>query len=206
MNFNTGAPDHQLDIEGQGDKVMCDDTVLRIQNGDREAFEMLFRNYYGQLCRFAQNYVFDMSAAEDLVQNFFVRLWEIRAQWEPKGTVESYLFLAVRNRAFDYLKQNRTRMYNHEQLSQENENLDHSTENQFTADEFEAAYKQAVEALPEKCRVIFKMHRQEGMKYEEIANILEVSPKTVEAQIARGLQILRTKLRPWLRDYRPKES
>lgn len=172
--------------------------IKKIQKGNHKAFEELFRSYYAPLCRFVNLYVHDISVAEEVVQGLFVRLWEIREQWNPGGTVKSYLYRAARNRALDYLKHEKVKESHKEKIKQTYQNPKNPTEDSYTTREFEAEVQKAIEDLPEKCRIIYKLHREKGFTYAEIAEVLDISTKTVEAQISRAIKIFREKLKPWL--------
>ena len=164
--------------------------IRRIRDGNERAFEQLFRHYGQALVHFAHTYVRDLSIAENLVQDVFVAVWENRATLNPNRSIKSYLYTATKNRALKHLR--------HEEVTHKNrENIDlysvaPSTPDQLLShDETAAAIGRAIEALPEKCRIVFKMNRFDLLKYAEVAEVLEISVKTVETQMGRALHALR---------------
>ncbi len=170
------------------------DWVARIRAGDGPAFEALFHAYHAPLCAFAYRLVGVRDLAEEIVQEVFLYVWERRETWDVRTSVKSYLFTAVRNAAMSYLR--------HERVvrQREAETVDLFVRPAAAADgrvrtaELVAAVQRAVGRLPERCRLIFTLHREQGLTYSEIAEVLEISPKTVEVQMGRALKALRKAL------------
>lgn len=172
--------------------------IERISEGDRKAFEKLFLKFYDSLCRFAWRFVRSSHISEELVQEVFLEIWELRDSLDPEKNIKSYLYRSVRNKALNHLK--------HEDLADEyNKKIEwlnpspvtqlHSLEEQT---EFERAAKKAIENLPEGARNIYKLSRKDGLTYREITEVLDISPKTVESQMSRALKILRQSLSGYL--------
>lgn len=166
-----------------------------IAAGDQLAFERLFREHYKPLCAFARQYVKDGERAEDLVQDLFFRLWQDREKVSVTTSVKAYLFASVRNRCLNVLATG-ARM---RPLDEEAD--DHGTEEGLSEEERMhrlARVHAAIEALPEERGRIFKLSRYEGLKYNEIAVRLGISPKTVENQMGKALKTLREDLKDLL--------
>ena len=164
--------------------------VRRIRNGNKRAFEQLFRHYGQALVHFAHNYVHDLSIAENLVQDVFVTVWEKRATLNPDRSIKSYLYTATKNRALKHLRHEKVKRKSREKIDLYS--VTPSTpEDLLSHDETAASIGRAIETLPEKCRLIFKMNRFDHLTYAEIAEILELSIKTVETQMGRALHALR---------------
>lgn len=162
-----------------------------IAAGDRSAFEALFRLHYGPLCAFAAHYVKDVDKAEDLVQDLFFRLWMDRERTKVTSSLKAYLFRSVRNRCLNALKvQGRVRSINDE--VDVPADPEERSEEDFT--ERTARVHAAIEGLPEERRKVFKLSRYEGLKYQEIADRLGISVKTVENQMGKALKTLREEL------------
>lgn len=172
-----------------------------IAAGDRKAFEALFRLHYRALCAFAVQYVKDIDRAEDLVQDLFFRLWLDRGKLTITSSLKAYLFASVRNRCLNAVKsQGRVRALDEKDdgvLEEDERSEDEHTERI-------ARVHAAVEALPEERRKVFKLCRFEGMKYQEVAERMGISVKTVENQMGKALKTLREELAdlvpllPWL--------
>ena len=186
-------------MEMPGNRQYEQDLILKIRNNDRGAFETLFRRYYTELCHFVQRYVNEPIICEDLIQELFLRLWLHRYQWEPKGSVKAYLYKAARNKAFDYFRHKKIESeiewetYKLEYLHQE------SQQEQCIDEDLLAAVQKAVNKLPERMKLIFTLSREDGLSYPEIAEVLDLSVKTVETQMGRALKSLREQLSDYFR-------
>lgn len=170
--------------------------IQRLTGNDRGAFEQIFRTYYTDLCKFCLKYVRDEQIAEEIVQEVFINIWERRSSLTITTSIKSYLFTAIRNRSFNYLKL---------QLPKEQKKVDldgvgfieeDSREQEMIMDELREYVNDAIESLPNKCKIIFNLSRNGGMTYKEIAEELDISVKTVENQIGLALKKLRETLNP----------
>jgi RNA polymerase sigma-70 factor, ECF subfamily len=172
--------------------------VERIRGGDEVAFEAFFRAFYEPLCRFAYRLIRDSADAEQLVQDVFMNIWQKRSDWSPPSTVRSYVYRATKNQALNYLR-NRKRRDDLEELEFSNEvPVLSSPQEEYEKKELLEAVQQAIELLPVRCRLVFVLHRHDGLTYAEIADVLDISHKTVETQIGRALKMLRKILSPYL--------
>ncbi len=163
----------------------------RIAAGDRDAFEQVFRTHYRPLCAFALQYVKDGDRAQDLVQDLFVRLWQERERLQVATSIKSYLFAAVRNRCLNALAAT-GRLHPLDEEMHDRPQEDDRTETEHA--ERAARVQAAIEALPEERRKVFRLSRNEGLKYHEIAERLGISIKTVENQMGKALKTLREEL------------
>ena len=178
---------------------MKDSLSLRIKLGDEQAFELFFRKYYVRLCGFVNKFVKDTDEAHEIAQETFVKIWVSREDIDPEYCLQSYLFKIAQNLSLNKLKRIKTEsryleIYKYVYI----ENSDsYSHESLFTR-ELEENVAGAIEKLPPGCRKIFELSRNEGLKYREIAEILKISVKTVEAQMSKALRIMRTELSEYL--------
>jgi len=165
---------------------------------DRETFERLFRREFKGLVLFAIQYVKDYEAAREIVQEAFISLWERKEQINPAKQVKSYLSTTVRNRSLNYLRDHKK--FDSRLLTMENlyplasyQQADHLVER-----ELRDRINLAINELPEKCREVFLLNRNDHLKYQEIADKLRISVKTVETQMSKALQHLRIHLKEYL--------
>lgn len=159
--------------------------------------EQLFRAHYHGLCAHVRDYVYSLDAAEEIVQEVFLRVWDnCRVGASPLPT-RAYLYAAARNHAVSVLRHERV-VKAHEAsavLAGEN-NATHSTiQNDLEADELTRAARTAISRLPDKCRRVFTLSRERGLTYAEIAQVLGISVKTVELHMTRAFKALRAELR-----------
>jgi len=176
-----------------------DDLTLfnSVRTGDRKAFKILFDTWYAPLCHYASHFLNDDEQSEEVVQDFFVKLWEKRGSLTVETSLRHYLFRAVRNQCLNLIRQDKVRKLHalrlHEALL-----VDDAPEAYSVSPEMLLKMEEGIASLPEKRQEIFRMNREEGLKYREIAEKLGISVKTVEAQMGAALKSLREKLRTFL--------
>ena len=166
----------------------------RINKSDQKAFEILFHNYYKILCLFASKLIHDDVAAEEIVQDFFVKLWEKREQITIETSVKNYFFRSVKNYSLNFIQHNKTKIAHAQNLLSEVDN-NFSDDNIYPEPDLFEKIEESINSLPEKRREIFRLSRQEGLKYQEIAQKLNISIKTVETQMSLAIKTLRDKLK-----------
>ena len=158
--------------------------------------ESLFRKYFSSLCVFARQYVYDNDKVKDIVHDVFINIWEKDELYEADALVKGYLFTSVKNRCFNYLRDNKK--FNKEGDEAYNYDMPHQQHNPTEYKELEHIIKNEINKLPDKCKEVFMLSRYEELKYAEIAMRLDISIKTVEAHISKALKILRENLAPYI--------
>ncbi len=160
----------------------------------------MFRAYAETLCSFVSGYVRSRDEAQELVQDLFLWIWEHRYEWEVPGSLRNYLFKSARNRAISWLR--------HGQIEQSfvaralrapdaARGAPEQADQRLVARELAAAISLAIAELPERCQEVFRLNRQQGLSYAEIAALLDLSIKTVEVHMGRALAALREHLAEW---------
>lgn len=167
-----------------------------IQRGDQKAFDALFRRYYPVLCAYGHRFV-DLEDAEEIVQDSLLWIWENRENLFIETSLSSYLFKMIYRKALNKLahidatQRADTRFYEEMQEMLQDTDL-------YQVEELTQRIKNAIATLPESYREAFVMHRFRDMSYKEIAEILGVSPKTVDYRIQQALKQLRVDLKDYL--------
>lgn len=174
------------------------DILFAIRQGNVRVFETVFRKHYQALCNYACGILKDMDDAEEMVQGMFLKLWEQREEIEITVSLKSYLYRAVHNTCLNRLKHLKVQEVYRQHVGEYLENNHESATDLLDKDELEIRISDALEKLPEQCRLIFKMSRFEELKYQEIADRLGLSIKTVENQIGKALKIMRAELSDYL--------
>lgn len=176
--------------------LICD----RIRLGDEQAFELLFRKLYIQLCGFANKYLNDPDQAKEIVMEVFCKIWEGREDLDPQNSLKAYLFKIVQNLCINKLKKRKIETKYSEVYKQVYVDCPESSSahESLCAKELEKNIANAILKLPMECRKVFELNRVEGLKYREIADILHISIKTVEGQMSKALRILRFELSDYL--------
>jgi RNA polymerase sigma-70 factor, ECF subfamily len=158
--------------------------------------EKLFKLYHKELHNLAFNLVRDRDIAKDIIQEVFLKLWQNRERIDFGDQIKHYLFKATSHTALNHLRTTK------KMIPAEAEHLAslhaNSTSDDMDFKEFETRVREAIDRLPPKCKAIYLMSRQEGMRYQEIADTLELSIKTVENQMGIALEKLRKDLKPFL--------
>lgn len=178
----------------QSDPYDEEKMVKRIRKGDERAFEVLFQEHSEELCEFAYSFVQSPEVAEDLVHDVFCDIWDRRDDLTPPGTVKAYLFRAVRNKALNWLKAQRVRKEWKTEKKHEDVKSFESTSAAAECEDLKEALRQAIEELPERRRLVYRMVRNRNMSYAEVAAALDITRKTVENQMGRALKHLRERL------------
>jgi len=166
----------------------------QIKDGNIRAFETLFRSYYEPLCRYAHQFVGSMETAEEIVQDLFYILWKERENLQIITSADGYLYRSVKNKSLQYIEKKRVRE-DYRQTYIKNATIETSTpQEELEYRELEQQIRETLCRLPERRQKIFRMNRMEGKKYNEIARELQISVKTVEAEISKVLRELRSKI------------
>jgi len=175
---------------------MIRDTEIarRIRNGDAGQFESLFRSSYVSLVRFAKTMIKDHDTAEEIVQDLFFRLWQDKENLKIESSLNGYLFRSVHNRCLHFIEHNRVIARHAEEISYNQSENQESPSDILNYKELQEKIARIIEKLPERCGKIFTMSRFEGLKYNEIAEKLSVSVKTVEANMGKALKEFRKEL------------
>jgi RNA polymerase sigma-70 factor (ECF subfamily) len=170
------------------------DIIGRIRQGDKQEFEKLFRSSYVSLVRYAKTLLRDHDAAEEIVQELFFRLWQDRQNLRIESSLNGYLYRSVHNRSLHYIEHQKVVSRHAGEIAAGAELTSEPVTEAIYYSELQARVARVLERLPERCRVIFRMSRFEGLKYNEIADKLAVSLKTVEADMGKALREFRKAL------------
>jgi len=172
-------------------------TVEKTTVLNERSFELLFKEYFSPLCLFALKYVPDMDTSKEIVHNVYLNLWEKRADIRAGTSLKTYLFTSVYNRSLNHIRDHkkfRQGVISEAELGFAGDEVTTGIE----AGELERHITLALGKLPVKCREVFSLNRFEELKYKEIAAKLNISLKTVEAQMSKALKILRDELKDYL--------
>jgi len=170
------------------------DIIRRIRQGDKQEFEKLFRSSYVSLVRYAQTLLRDHDTAEEIVQELFFRLWQDRQTLTIESSLNGYLYRSVHNRALHHIEHQKVVSRHAGEVTSRAELTSEPVTEAIYYSELQARVARVLQRLPERCRVIFRMSRFEGLKYYEIADKLAVSLKTVEADMGKALREFRKAL------------
>jgi RNA polymerase sigma-70 factor (ECF subfamily) len=177
--------------------VLEREMISKLRNGDISAFTSIFSAFYKDLVIFAARFTKDINSAEEIVQDTFVHLWEEHDAININTSLKSYLLKTVNNKCIDW--------YRHEKVKKEHADFvletsiyyEYDTENYVLHSELECKIEEALALLPYEISQVFRMNRFKGLKYQEIAELLGVSVRTIEVRIGKSLHLLRTHLKEY---------
>lgn len=169
-----------------------------LQLGNESAFEMIFRTYYQPLCRYAYSFLQDKEEAEEVVQASFITVWEKRNNLTIETSLKSYLYRMVRNSCLNVIKHEKVKQQHVAHELAVSEVSYESVSQKVQAAELEIRITEAMKTLPEQCRLVFQLSRFEELKYQEIADQLQISVKTVENHMGKALKLMREQLKDYL--------
>jgi RNA polymerase sigma-70 factor (family 1) len=161
------------------------DILFQVAAGNQQAFKQLYGHFYKKLYHFALSMVKIKEAAEEIIEDVFIRIWQQRAALPAIRNLKVYLYTAVKNTSLNYLskkaKESITEPFDHIHI-EFNESA--SPEQLMITAEMFNRIRQSVEALPPRCKMVFKLIREDGLKYKEVSQILNISVNTIDAQMA----------------------
>lgn len=176
----------------------------RLKTGEEASFEIIFKKHFTGLCLFAEHFLKDTHAAEEIVEEYFCNLWENCQSTHITTSLRGYLYKSIYHRCLKYIryqKLQRKYLTNQYQFSDkeilESASEDYPAVNLITK-ELEDKISSVIDALPRQCKKIFCMNRFENLTYAEIAEKLGISQNTVKTQMSRALQKLRVELKDYL--------
>lgn len=168
--------------------------IRKIKQSNSHAFKYLMNKYFKELADFAYQYVKSPHTSKDIVQDVFAYIWEQRVSWEPTESLKLYLYQAVKNKALNYKRNNKTERKYIKAYIEERGKKKVYPKKWDESDQFKKDVQHAIQNLPHRARMAYKLHRRDGLTYKEIAKVMDISHKTVESQISRALKILRKQL------------
>ena len=175
--------------------TLPDDLALltsRLRDGDRAAFEAVFRALHGDLVRYGRGFAADEAEAEDAVQEAFLTLWRRRETLDPARSVRALLYAAVRNRLLNRRRDVARRQSLHDTMA--DPDTPDTPEEAAHAALLGARLQAWLDEIPERQREAFGLSRFDGLSHAEIADVMGLAPKTVENHVGRALRHLRDRL------------
>lgn len=182
-------------IIGKRLKYSPDSVVLYLNKGNVDAFEQIYESYWAELYSYAYNILRDKAVCEEIVQEIFFSLWTKRRELQITHSIRAYLFTAVKFQTLNYIKSEKVkRNYAASYGAFKKILFDNSNEENIHLADLKSLVENEVAKLPEKCQQIFRLSRNEHQSVKNIADLLNISHKTVENQLSKALKQLRSSL------------
>ena len=176
--------------------------ILSLQKGEKPAFEAVYSDFFGVVYHLSLQYLHDEKVAEEIVQDSFLKLWEIRETLNDRFNIRNFLYTITKNNCLNYLRNQKTALKHQENLKylemQFNYEALEKMGSYIEFEELRLKIDQAIASLPDELRETFLLSRFDEFQYKEIADKLSVSVKTVEARMTKSLKILRHELKDYL--------
>lgn len=170
------------------------DLIHRLNNNDESALALVYKENWELMYFAVYNLVKNKQISEDIVQDVFVKIWKNRERLDIKVSLKSYLYTSAIYKTYDYFRKNKSAI-TFELLENFNERIQTSNpETKLMDKELHEYLETIINELPEKCRIVFNLSRNEGLSHKEIASKLNISTRTVEGHITKALKILRVSL------------
>lgn len=167
--------------------------IESLSKGDESAYSYLINTYHHKLCVYANSLVKNIYSAEDIVQNVFIKVWEQRTRLKTDHALKSFLYKLVYNEFIDLYRKNQS-LFSLEKSYYDALNAVIQEEDSESFQRVLNVVNKEIQNLPPKCKEVFILSKKEGLTNIEIAEHLDVSIKTVEAQITKAFSILRSSL------------
>jgi len=170
------------------------DIIDTLKKGGPDALQSLLKQFYRPLCFFAERLVTDKTAAEDIVEESFIKLWNKRGDFESEQSIKAFMYITVRNACLNYLKQLKRDALNQKQLAYLTGEKEEFVLNEMIKAELLKEMMIEINNLPEQCGKVLRLAYFKGLKNQEVAKVLNISVHTVKNQKARAIQLLKTRL------------
>jgi RNA polymerase sigma-70 factor (ECF subfamily) len=171
-----------------------EETLLKlIKQGNDQAFTELYNRYWQKMLTIAFIKLQNTDDAKEVVQEVFIDIWNRRSHLNIRNSFYTYIATAVKYKVFTKIANRQKELQKRQGLSIDDKS--HITEEWLSFEQLKSDLEKAIVELPEKCRLVFRLSREEGLTGKEIAEKLNLSPKTVETHISKALHHLRSSLR-----------
>lgn len=165
------------------------DISFRLAKDDHTALRELYNHFGKQFYELALAIVQSVEMAEEIVEDVFIAVWKNRATIKEIDNLQVYLYVCTRNTSRSYLRKYKNRAtINFDEVQLPHFRVNITPEDMLISGEIIRRINLAINELPPKCRLIFKMVKEDGLKYKEVAELLSISSKTVENQMAIALK------------------
>jgi RNA polymerase sigma-70 factor (ECF subfamily) len=169
-------------------KLTDDELIVLLKEDELNAFREVYNRYWKKLYGFAYRRLKNPTLVEEILQDFFTKIWIKRQTVNIKSSLALFLFGSVKNEIFDFYRRESTRLSHLQSYKRSFEELDNSTEDYLNVADLENAITTQIQELPPKCRDVFRLSREQNKSNKEIAAFFGISEKTVENQITKALK------------------
>lgn len=182
--------------------MLTNPDIQSLRKGEKKAYEAIYNEFFGVLFHLCLHYLYDEKVAEEMVQDTFMKLWEIRETLNDQINLRNFLYTITKNNCLNYLRNQKVSIKHLQNIKytemQFNDEALEKLGNYFQFEELRVKIEEAIHKLPPEIVETFRLSRFEELSYREIADRQGISIKTVEARISKALRILRVELKDYL--------
>lgn len=180
--------------------IILQEILDRMASNDQAALKELYQCFSARLFEFAYGIIHSREMAEEIMEDVFIQIWHHRVRVRTIENITWYLFITTRNISFNYLKKYaKNKRLNLDSISLPYYEIDANPEEILISREALHRINKTINELPPRCLLIFKLVKEDGLKYKEVAELLEINIKTVENQMAIALKKLHHTIRAGIR-------
>lgn len=177
--------------------------IQKLRKGDKSEFEKIYLDLFDVLFALCFQYTHRKTISEEMVQDSFLRLWEVKADLSENTNIKNFLYTITKNNCLNYLRNQQIAWKHLNHIKAKNyyyaaKLLNENGDDFIEFNELLNNISKAIEKLPEEQKVVFKLSRMEEMKYKEIAKRLQLSVKTIESRMSKALEFLRIELKDYI--------
>lgn len=170
--------------------------LSELKSDNRQAMKLIFQTHYQQVCTTVARIIRDADSVDDVAQAVFIKVWEKRHKFEVNTSLKAYLSRMAVNEAISFLRKHKK--HDHQEITPFVGGFASDSDKPLLRKELAANIDAAIDQLPPRCALVFRLSRYEELSYKEIAQKLDISVKTVENQMGKALKLLRVSLRSYL--------
>jgi len=185
---------HHGSLMGNALKDQDKQVVEQIKEGSKEAFHLLFDEFGPKIHAFALSYLKNESDAEELLQDVFLKLWEVRESLDSSKNLKSFLFKICINLIYDFIRRKNIEQAYLDYSGRNNPSIGNNTWHEVIYNDMFSNLQQLIATMPEQRQRIFRLSKEDGLSNEEIAQKLNLSRRTVENQLYRAVSFLKDKI------------
>jgi len=164
----------------------------KVKSGDQKSFDLLFQKYYNSLCNYAYLYLKENAQTQELVADVYLKIWNNRQSIEIRTNLKSYFLRSTHNAVISYLRKSRMKTISLTQNDEIDERFEASPETLLINKKTCNLFGKMIGELPKQAGLVFRLHKVDGLTYKQIAEVLELSLKTVENHMGRALKMMRS--------------
>ncbi len=165
--------------------------IVGLKHDDINAFEKLFNNYQHKIYNFSKSLLGSQIQAEEITQEVFIALWNNRHKLDENGSFSSYIFKITRNQVNNYISKSLHKKIFLDYFEKNEEKPQTFTENEVLFNELKIILERSIEKLPPKRKNIYRLNREDGLTYKQIAEQLNISENTVDTQMRKAIEFIK---------------